>query len=143
VVYAAQVKKQLTASNLISSAGRGPAAVTSEVQVTFESGSASLSDLSREEIDLFLPALKSLKEGVIEVEGYADGRALANDSSFTSNLHLSGVRATNVAEYLIKKGVSPKRIKTVSFGDAFLYKDASVPSQRRVLIKIGSYKVNK
>lgn len=140
VIYAAKVKNPKQDVSATPSAGRVPAAVVSDLQLSFEKGSADLSAQAMEEMGLLLPALKAVKSGFIEVEGYADGTPVRKDSNFSSNLDLSNRRAVRVAEWLIKNGVPSRRIRTFSYGDGFQWSNEQVPTNRRVLIKVAAAK---
>lgn len=140
VIYAAKVKKQQDNPPLatVASAGRGPSAVSSNLQIEFGAGSAALNEAAKENLSLLLPAVKSLKTGFLEVEGYADGGALAKGSRFSSNLDLSNQRAVRVAEWFMSNGVSPRNIRTFSYGDGHQWSKAQVNTNRRVLVKISN-----
>lgn len=137
VIYAAKVKNQYEKPS-IASAGRGLASVTSELELEFENGSASLSEKTIEEINLLLPALKTIKDGFVEIEGYADQSPLKKNSPFSSNLDLSNKRAVTVAEWLIKNGVPARKVRTYSYGDARLWNSAQTKTNRRVVIKLAT-----
>lgn len=137
VIYAAKIKEQ-HAPVAIPSAGRGTASVVSELQLDFERGSAELGAETIENMTLLLPALKQVKGGFIDVEGYADGGALKKGSGFSSNMDLSNRRAVRVAEWLIRNGVSARHIRTFSYGDAHLWRASEVGSNRRVVVKVAA-----
>jgi outer membrane protein OmpA-like peptidoglycan-associated protein len=136
VIYAAKVTK--AANNAIASAGRGPSAVTSEVQIDFPEGSATPEEASLQYLELLLPAFQKVEKGYVEVEGYADAAALKRDSPFRTNLHLSSERAVHVSEWLIKKGVPSSKIRVVAMGNGRTWKKSEVGSNRRVVLKIVS-----
>jgi outer membrane protein OmpA-like peptidoglycan-associated protein len=139
VIYAAKVKQQVHSQQFIASAGRGPGSVLSELELEFDNGSADLSAKTLDEMTLLLPALKQVKDGFIEVEGYADNGGLKKSSAFSSNLDLSNRRAVRVAEWLIKNGVSARRVRTFSYGDAHTWSKDVIASNRRVVIKVAAY----
>lgn len=140
VIYAAKVKQQAAHSQpFIASAGRGPSAVLSELELEFDNGSTDLTAKTVDEMSLLLPALKQIKDGFIEVEGYADGGGLKKSSPYTSNLDLSNRRAVRVAEWLIKNGVPARRVRTFSYGDAHTWSKNEISSNRRVVIKVAAY----
>jgi flagellar motor protein MotB len=139
VIYAAKVKEKHMQS--LATAGRGLASVTSELQLEFANGSIDLDAKTIDDMSLLLPALKQVKEGFIEVEGYADDGPLKKSSPFSSNLDLSNRRAVRVAEWLIRNGVPARRVRTFSYGDAHLWSKEQVPTNRRVLIKVATYGV--
>jgi flagellar motor protein MotB len=139
VIYAAKVKEQANSQPHIASAGRGPSSVLSELEIEFDRGSADLSAKATDEMSLLLPALKQIKNGFIEVEGYADSGGLRKTAAFSSNLDLSNRRAVRVAEWLINHGVPARRVRTFSYGDAHQWSQKDINSNRRVVIKVASY----
>ncbi len=54
----------------------------------------------------------------VRVEGHTDNVPLSPYSSFKSNQELSLVRAKNVADYLIKKGVKKRRVTVKGLGES-------------------------
>lgn len=154
-IYAAQAKNSID-MNASPSAGRGPAAVTSMISVDFPTGRDFLNETAENNLRLLLPTLLS-SQGVIDVEGYAEDEEVekfadAEDASlasqpaedqeaateFSSNLDLSNSRAVRVAEWLMRSGVSPLRIRTFSYGDSHLFPtgEKGISSNRRVVLKM-------
>jgi outer membrane protein OmpA-like peptidoglycan-associated protein len=136
-IYAARARN-VSVSLTPPTAGRGPAAVTSLVSVEFETGSDQLSEKAIQDLQVLLPALRGSK-GTIDIEGYADGKSLqTSKSKFSSNLDLSSSRAVRVAEWLIDKGVSARRVRVSSFGNSKLFKTGAngISTNRRVLLKL-------
>lgn len=139
VIYAAKVKEEVkTLIMPIASAGRGPASVVSDVQIMFERESAELSEEAQSELQLFLPILKAVENGRIDVEGYADGERLSPDAPFSSNLDLSNQRAVAVAEWLLGNGVKSKYLRTYSYGTGNQQSKEVLNSNRRVVIKVSA-----
>ncbi|RYY00557.1 hypothetical protein EON78_00820 [bacterium] len=68
------------------------------------------------------PTLKEVAEFIIEtnanvqVEGHTDNIKV-NRPPITSNWALSSLRATEVVEFLVSNGVSPKHLSAVGYGD--------------------------
>jgi outer membrane protein OmpA-like peptidoglycan-associated protein len=122
-IYAARARN-VSVSLTPPTAGRGPAAVTSLVSVEFETGSDQLSEKAIQDLQVLLPALRGSK-GTIDIEGYADGKS-------------SSSRAVRVAEWLIDKGVSARRVRVSSFGNSKLFKTGAngISTNRRVLLKL-------
>lgn len=140
VVYANKVKAQHDTPPppvaALPTAGRGPATVKSDLHIEFAPSSTALSETARENLRLLLPAVKGMKTGVVEVEGYADGAPLGEGSGYSSNLDLSNQRAVKVAEWFINNGVPARNIRTFSYGDGHQWKKSQVSTNRRVLVKI-------
>jgi outer membrane protein OmpA-like peptidoglycan-associated protein/Mg-chelatase subunit ChlD len=77
----------------------------------YPTGSAQLPDSIRE-LDVLYEFMTNKPNVVILVEGHTD-----NVGSYRINDALSKRRAESVKRYLVKKGISPKRIKTVGYGE--------------------------
>jgi flagellar motor protein MotB len=136
VIYAARAKHAVT-TPAVPSAGRGLAALTAVVSIEFPSGSDTLGEKSIQDLQLLMPVMRSSK-GMVDIEGYADGAPLGSGSDFSSNLHLSNARAVRVAEYLIKNGISARRVRTFSYGDGRQYRTGpdGIQTNRRVVLKV-------
>ena len=81
--------------------------------VSFETGSAQLTAVSRYELDNLVDILRENPEVRFAIAGHTD-----NTGDAAANQVLSEARATTVADYLRGKGVSPARISSVDgYGD--------------------------
>jgi len=79
--------------------------------VNFESGKAKLLAGSFKVLDEMVESLREWPEVTIEVQGHTD-----NTGNPSKNLELSQARAETVRLYMIDKGVDPKRITAVGYG---------------------------
>jgi chemotaxis protein MotB len=93
-------------------------------EVFFDSGQAALKPAGRAELDKLAAALIDLEKKipteiawVLRVDGHTDVRPISAASQFHSNWDLSAARAISVVQYLIAKGVSPKRLVAAGFGE--------------------------
>ena len=93
-------------------------------EVFFDSGQAALKPAGRAELDKLAAALIDLEKQipteiawVLRVDGHTDRRPISAASQFKSNWDLSAARAISVVQYLISKGVSPKRLVAAGFGE--------------------------
>jgi chemotaxis protein MotB len=93
-------------------------------EVFFDSGQAVLKGEGRTELDKLAGALIELEKQipseiawVLRVDGHTDVRPISAASQFNSNWDLSAARAISVVQYLIAKGVSPKRLVAAGFGE--------------------------
>src|SRR6185312_4033426 len=92
-------------------------------EVFFDTGKADLKPEGRAELDKVAGALLSL-EGqippdiawVLRVDGHTDARPITG-GQYKSNWDLSAARAISVVQYLIGKGVAPKRLVAAGFGE--------------------------
>ncbi|MEW6012003.1 MAG: flagellar motor protein MotB [Elusimicrobiota bacterium] len=83
----------------------------------FESGKATLTEEMTGNIDKIVPTLKKLSQDYeIIVEGHTDNVPIFTQQ-FASNWELSTARATSVVKYLIDKGISPKKISAIGYGE--------------------------
>lgn len=80
--------------------------------ISYETGSARLTALSRYELDNVVAALNKYPALTIEVAGHTD-----NTGETESNQNLSQRRAQTVADYLTGKGISADRLQVVGYGD--------------------------
>ena len=93
-------------------------------EVFFDSGMAVLRPEGRAELDQLATALLELEKQipseinwVLRVDGHTDTRPLSGISAFKNNWELSAARAISVVQYLIGKGVPPRRLVAAGFGE--------------------------
>ncbi len=93
-------------------------------EVFFDSGAATLRPDGRAELDKLAGAILDLQNKippdiawVLSVEGHTDIRPVGPTSPFKSNWDLSAARAISVVQYLISKGVPPRRLDAAGFGE--------------------------
>jgi OmpA-OmpF porin, OOP family len=77
----------------------------------FQQNASRIEPASFEELDELVDILKSNSKMVIQLEGHTD-----YVGPVKGNLALSEKRVLAVKDYLVKKGISKNRIKTVAFG---------------------------
>ena len=80
-------------------------------QVFFAFDSAKISDDARDDLESQALYMKKNPDINITVQGRCDERG-----STEYNLALGALRAGNAAHVLIREGIEPERIKTVSYG---------------------------
>ncbi len=108
--------------------------------VTFDSGSTTLKDSSHRVLQNVSGVLKGKYTGRrFYIEGHTDTDPIVKTKDkFTSNRHLSVMRADSVARYLIAQGVPESAIVVVGFGQFDPVSSAKNKAQnRRVEIVIG------
>ncbi len=114
--------------------------------VLFPSGAANLSPAGKTQIDQVASAINELDQEIppeipwiLRVDGHTDDRPI-NSAQFKSNWDLSAARAIAVVEYLITKGVDPKRLAAAGFGQyqpvAAGQDPASLSQDRRIELKL-------
>ncbi len=81
--------------------------------INFKTGSADILEESYSELDKVFNSLEAFPKVKITIEGHTDSRGSA-----TANKILSNERAKSVRSYLISKGISPKRIQAVGYGES-------------------------
>ncbi len=94
-------------------------------EVFFDTGKADLKPEGRAEMDKVASALVQLEgqipadlQWVLRVDGHTDVRPISGTGGpFKSNWDLSAARAIAVVQYLISKGVQPKRLVAAGFGE--------------------------
>jgi len=111
----AEIKKgEITISRL-----RDKLTFTIVERVLFDSGSVKLRKDGEAVLDRTLNIIQSAKDKEIRIAGYTDdvpiGPSLKN--RFSDNWELSVSRAANVAAYLQKKGIDPKRMSAMGYSE--------------------------
>ena len=92
-------------------------------EVLFESGQAAISPDGKAEMDKLATAIVDLSREIppdlpwiLRVDGHTDKRPITSPQ-FKSNWDLSASRAIAVVQYLVGKGVDPKRLLAAGFGE--------------------------
>jgi chemotaxis protein MotB len=83
--------------------------------ILFALGSTELKPEGKALLD-DLHQIFSRQQGSVSIEGHTDDRPIAN-LRFPSNWELSSGRATQVARYLIDKGMAPERLRAIGYAD--------------------------
>ena len=78
-------------------------------------GDAELNDATKTELETLLTLMQQDKDMDVEVAAYTDSRGKA-----PFNLNLSQLRADNIKSYLVEKGVSFDRIRSIGYGETRL-----------------------
>jgi chemotaxis protein MotB len=118
---------------------RGMISIGVEDSVTFDSGSTALKDTSHKVLRNIASVLKGKFAGkLFYVEGHTDTDPIEKTKDkYSSNRHLSAMRADAVARYLIQQGVPESAIRIVGCGQ-FDPRDAKAKARnRRVEIVVG------
>lgn len=118
---------------------RGRVSIGVNNAVTFSSGSTKLLDTSHKVLRKVADVLKGQFAGKrFYIEGHTDTDPInKTKDQFTSNRHLSAMRADAVASFLIQQGVPASSIVIVGFGEHDP-RDAKTKAQnRRVEIVVG------
>jgi chemotaxis protein MotB len=116
-------------------------------EVFFDTGKADLKPAGTAELDKVAAALLQLEQQipaniawVLRVDGHTDVRPIAPGGLFKSNWDLSAARAIAVVQYLIAKGVTPKRLVAAGFGEFQPIDPANTPEayskNRRIEFKL-------
>lgn len=92
-------------------------------EVLFESGSATIGDAGKAQLDELATTLILLSmdipkdlDWVLRIDGHTDKRPIAT-FQFPSNWELSTARAVAVAKYLISRGLPPERMVTAGYAE--------------------------
>lgn len=114
--------------------------VTFLSEVLFDSGKAEIKKGAFNSLNKVAAVLLDSAAGMeVGVEGHTDNEPIKY-SGWKSNWDLSGARAMSVLEYLIKKGVAPKRLSFIGYGEyrpvASNFTTAGRQKNRRVEIVI-------
>ena len=94
-------------------------------RLNFETGSAALHPISREQLLNVATILKAYPKVELKIGGYTD-----NTGDTASNLRLSQARADNVRKELIANGIEPGRLEAEGYGSAHPIADNSTADGR-------------
>jgi len=103
-------------------------------RVFFETDSSELSEQARATLDKQAQWLSNYTQYAFTIEGHADERGTRE-----YNIALGARRAETVREYLTSRGVSPQRMRTISYGKerpVALCNDISCWSQNRRAVTV-------
>lgn len=108
-------------------------------EISFASGSASLTSGARSALDKIANTLASYPNSVVFIDGHTD-----NVGTAESNMRLSIHRAENVADYLSGRGVNGSRLVARGFGETEPQASNATASgraeNRRVELRIRSHR---
>jgi len=79
----------------------------------FDVGKATIQTQSQDVLERLLELMKAYPTLRIEIQGHTD-----SDGGAEQNLKLSQERATSVVNYLVKRGISPKRLVAKGYGES-------------------------
>jgi len=105
--------------------------ITLASSILFASGSAEITDTTRQSLDLLSDSLKKLKTNKIVIAGHTDNVPEKGNGRYQSNWDLSSARAITVMEYFISKGaVLEKNAAIQAFADTEPKADNNTPQGR-------------
>ncbi len=85
----------------------------------FEPGSVEISNGGKEKIDSLVKEFLQSGFNGIEVGVYTDKSPVqTNRDKYPTNWELAGARATAIVRYMISRGIDPKKLRAVSYGDS-------------------------
>lgn len=105
-----------------------------DMLVTFELGSAELTQQARESLSVYVQAMNDdrLQTVNFAVEGHTDGLGAE-----AFNSELSRARAASVKAFLVEQGVSPERLTAIGLGESQPRTDNVYdPQNRRVELRV-------
>jgi len=118
----------------LSSSGTGGTVINVD-RINFDSGSATLSPESRDQIDNIAVILKAYPNATVTVTGYTD-----NEGNEHANMALSKARAEAVAGRIVSKGVASDRVHSEGLGSQKAVSDnatdAGRADNRRVTLEV-------
>jgi chemotaxis protein MotB len=104
------------AGKLTVSVVDGRMVVQMQTDVLFGSGSARLSKDGRAAIEEVSGLLSSLADRRYQIEGHTDNVPI-HTAAFPSNWELAAARAISVVSLMSEKGMDPRRVSAVSYGE--------------------------
>ncbi|ALE17915.1 Outer membrane protein A precursor [Altererythrobacter epoxidivorans] len=131
-----EIKEQTDGSGVdVTEVDGGDAFLVNLPDVTFATGSSSISPSFQDALDSVAASLVKYPNSIIDVYGHTD-----TVGSTAFNQQLSEQRARAVANYLISRGVASSRIRWQGFGETQLRiqtgDNVNEPLNRRVEIKV-------
>lgn len=112
-----KLKKEIAAKEVSLSMQDKGLVVTFLSEVLFDSGKASILNKAYESLDKVAEVLATSASGMnVGIEGHTDNQPIKY-SGWESNWELSGARARNILNYLIKKGIGPERLSFMGYGE--------------------------
>ena len=94
-----------------------------ESSVLFDSAKADVNGAGKQSLDELATALKELEREIppdipwiLRIDGHTDSRAITV-GPFKTNWELSAARAISVVQFLVSKGIDPKRVAAAGFGE--------------------------
>jgi len=108
----------------LASASGGSTTVTAD-RISFETGSATLTPDSRDQLDNFATILKAYPNAKVMVSGHTD-----NAGNEAENVALSKARAAAVASRLMADGIAADRVRADGYGSAKPIADNSTEAGR-------------
>jgi len=105
--------------------------------VKFDGGSTALNLETTKNLDKLYESLVDWPEIKLEIQGHTD-----NSGKSAFSLKLSGERAENIFKYLVKKGISPDRLRSVGKGDTEPIADNSSIHGRKLNNKIEIHRID-
>lgn len=107
-------------------------------RLTFETGSATLHEISHDQLAAVAAILAAHAPVKLKIGGYTD-----NVGDPASNQQLSEQRASNVRSALIQLGVAPDRLNAEGYGEQFPVGDNATPEGRAMNRRISMRVVEK
>jgi chemotaxis protein MotB len=112
-----ELKQEVDGAGIQIQRLNGEVVIAFPSDISFPSGSSTLTSQFAQIIDRIVPAVKST-DGEIFVSGHTDDVPLAGGGQYQSNWDLSAARATGVVHRLLEHGIDPKRVTIQGFGDS-------------------------
>ena len=84
--------------------------------ILFKSGTDQMLETSKYILHGLINIIKNVDNSLI-IEGHTDDIPVNKNSPFKSNWDLAYFRASTVTQYMISRGISPRRLSITSYGD--------------------------
>jgi len=111
------LKSEIESGQVTITELRGKLTVNLSNAILFDSGSARLRPDGQAALEKVASVLASIQDREIRVEGHTDNVPVKASASYADNWALSSLRASTVVSLLVSKGVDPKNIAAVGFGE--------------------------
>lgn len=113
------LKSEIASGEVTITELRGKLTVNLSNAILFDLGSAQLRPEGRAALEKVAGVLAGVKDREIRVEGHTDNVPVKASASYADNWALSALRASTVVSLLVGKGVDPKNVAAVGFGEHY------------------------
>ncbi len=123
-------RAMVDAGKLTVSVINGRMVVQMQTDVLFGSGSARLSKDGKAAIEEVSGLLSDLADRRYQIEGHTDNVPIRT-ATFPSNWELAAARAISVVRLMVDRGMDPKRVSAVSYGETMPIASNDTAEDRR------------
>ncbi len=110
------IKEETIGDNIVVKTSGGRISMLIKGKVLFNPGAAEINPGANQIMDKIAALISEYPEYTINIKGYTDNVPIST-AKFPSNWELSAIRATTVLQFLVKKGIDPRRLTATGYGE--------------------------